>query len=222
MTYGVIIDGVNTKTEYGLILCADLSISKPDPKTHYVSVPEMNGALDLTESLTGTVTYGQRNITFNLFAAADVLGGTETPPDEHNFAIMISRFSEYVHGKRRKIFFPDDTEFGYEGRFTVGARGSYHSGLVPVKMVADAYKVKDPQTKDLSTSGTYTVENSGEEIYPVFTFSGTGTASVTINGETVSLLPGETLSTVPLRPGSNTVISSTSAALTMGYQERRL
>lgn len=89
-----------------------------------------------------------------------------------------------------------------------------------MKMVADAYKVKDAQTVDISTPGTYTIENDGEQIYPVFTCS--GTATVSINGTSMELLAGESVSTVPLENGSNSVVSTTSSTLTMEYQERRL
>jgi len=219
MMYGITIDGVNTYEEYGLILCADLKISKPEPKYKYVDVPEMNGALDLTESLTGSVTYGQRNISFTLFAAADVIGEKLSPPDETNFTIMLARFAEVVHGKRHKVCFPDDTVFYFEGRLSVGDKGSFRSGIIPVTMRAGAYKLKDERKIQLA-SGTTKIQNDGEAVYPVMTKNTTGSAAVTINGETITVPYGTTVSTIPLIYGENTVTAN--AAVEMTFRERRL
>ena len=220
MIYGINIDGVDTYSEYGLILCADLKISKPEPKFKYVSVPEMNGALDLTESLTGNVTYGQREISFNLFAAYDVISGNPTPPDEENFTIILARFSEFIHGKKHKVWFPDDSSFYFEGRLKVGDKGSFRSGIIPVSMTAGAYKLKNETTCQLVSGNTLQLRNDGEVIYPVLTKNTTGTATVTINGESVTVPYGTTVSTVPLAYGNNTI--TTNAAVTMTYRERRL
>lgn len=224
MIYGINIDGVDTYSEYGLILCADLKISKPEPKFKYVSVPEMNGALDLTESLTGSVTYGQREISFNLFAAYDVISGRPSPPDEENFTIILARFSEFIHGKKHKVWFPDDSSFYFEGRLKVGDKGSFRSGIIPVSMTAGAYKMKNERTLTLPQRVRIQVSNTGEPIYPVFTKNTTGTAVVMIDYgtvyETVTVPYGTTVSTAPLKYGNNTVEAN--AEVSMTYRERRL
>lgn len=51
MTYGVIIDGVNTKTTYDLILCADLNIEEPAPRTAFVTIPGKSGSYDFSDVL---------------------------------------------------------------------------------------------------------------------------------------------------------------------------
>ena len=40
MLHGVVIDGVDTLTEYGLILLADLSEGEAEPKTELLDIPE--------------------------------------------------------------------------------------------------------------------------------------------------------------------------------------
>lgn len=154
MIYGVTFDtpdgtsgGWNTLTTYGLMLCDDLTIETPSPRLKYVEVPELDGALDLTESLTGSVTFAQRQITFTLFAAHDVIAEKTTPATEEHFETVRQQFAAAVNGKRMKLWLPDDSVHYFIGRVTVGEKSGYNSGKIPVTMLADPYRYGANNTK---------------------------------------------------------------------------
>ena len=67
MTYGVTINGTDTKTTHGLILLADLSIQEAQARTAMVEVPGRSGFWDFTEVLANGPTFGNVQITFTLF-----------------------------------------------------------------------------------------------------------------------------------------------------------
>lgn len=138
---------INTLTDYGLMLCDDLSIETPAPRLKYVEVPELDGALDLTESLTGSVTYSQRKITFTLFAAHDKTANTRTPATEAHFETARQQFTAAVNGKKMKMWLPDDSSHWFLGRVYVGEKSGYNNGKIQVTMIADPYRYGANNTK---------------------------------------------------------------------------
>lgn len=126
MTYGVTINGTDTKTQYGLILLADLTVENPPPVINMVSVPGRSGAYDFTELL-GNVIYGQRTISFTLFKR---VGDLELKATRDALA-------EAYNGQRVQLTLPDDTGHYYKGRMTVGGISGYNTGRIPITMIAD-------------------------------------------------------------------------------------
>ena len=120
MICGVNIGGKDTLAEWGLMLCNDLTIGPAVPRYRFITIPEMSGALDLTESLTGSVPYDQRTISFTLFAVHDVIAGTRHPATEEHFETVRSRLSGFANGKRMHIYLPDIPDHYFIGRVSVG------------------------------------------------------------------------------------------------------
>lgn len=91
MTYDVTF-GSNAISQYGFYL-EDADLGSPEPQTAYVEVPGRNGALDMSEAITGYPTYNNRTLTFTL-----VMDGTiediETAKDQ---------FFTDNHGKTMEI-----------------------------------------------------------------------------------------------------------------------
>lgn len=107
---GVIFNDKHSFRDWGLLISSRPNISPPIPKLKLIDVPGSDGALDLTESLTGKVHYEMRTIRFE-FILMDERGRWP------------SRYSEilnYLHGKRVRIIMDDDPNFYYIGRVTVG------------------------------------------------------------------------------------------------------
>lgn len=140
MMYGVTIGTKDSLTEWGLVLLSDLSIEAPAPRFKFVTVPELDGALDLTESLTGSVSYNQRKISFTLFSAHDVVAGTNSPATEEHFRTVLASLMAYANGKRLKLVLPDDPAHYFMGRFSFGVKGGYNSGRVAVTVTVDPYR----------------------------------------------------------------------------------
>lgn len=126
MTYGVIINGMDTKEEWGLILLDDLTVEAPAPNLNMVTVPGVSGAYDFTEIL-GAVTYQNRNISFTLFRRANDFVMRE----------IRDELADLFHGKRVELVLPDDDEHHYSGRMSIGGITGYNTGRIAVTMVAD-------------------------------------------------------------------------------------
>lgn len=224
MMYGVWIDNINTLTEYGLALLADVSYGTPAPRFKTVQIPEADGVLDLTEALTGFVRYDTRTVTFRLFSARDMVSGGGTPAPEQDFALIRQKFMNEVHGKRRKLWLPDDPEHYFIGRFNVGAKGAYNSGVIPVTVTADPWRYKnEPTERTFTSAGTYTIQNEKMPARPVFTVN-SGSGTVTWGGVAYPLSPGaNTFRGIVFGEGGNVVtLAGTMSSVTVRYQEGTL
>lgn len=214
MIYGVTIGNKNTLTEWGLMLVNDLKIGEAAPKLKYVDVPEMSGALDLTEALTGSVVYSTREISFSLFTAKE----------ESNFETARAELSAYAHGKRMALYLPDDSTHYFIGRISIGVKGGYHSGIIPVKVIADPYRLKTSVTSvSITSTGNKTLSNELMPTVPTFTASASG-ATVKIGSVTHTLSSGaNTFDDMILAAGNNTLkVSNLSGTIIVTYQEGRL
>ena len=221
MIYGVTIGGKNTLTEWGLMLCDDLKIGEASPRYKFVSVPEMSGALDMTESLTGKVTYEQRKISYTLFAAHDIIAGTRTPATEEHFQTVLSRFTTFAHGKRLAMYLPDDPNYYFMGRISIGGKSGYNSGRVKVDVIADPYRYKSAETSvSVTTSGTKTLQNEAMPAIPTFVASAAGT-TVTFGSVSHTLAAGTNrFSDIVLQAGNNSItIANLTGTLSIKYQE---
>lgn len=105
---GVTIGDKHSYNDWGLILSSK-TISPPVPKTNRVSVPLMDGTIDLTEILTEDIKYEDRTLSFT-FSVID---------KRNTWAEKISQIENYIHGKRLKIVCDDDPAFYYIGRVSV-------------------------------------------------------------------------------------------------------
>lgn len=105
---GVTIGEKHSYDDWGLILSSK-TISPPVPKTNNVSVPLMDGTIDLTEILTEDIKYEDRNLKFT-FSVVD---------KRKSWAEKISEIENYIQGKRMKIVCDDDPAFYYIGRVSV-------------------------------------------------------------------------------------------------------
>ena len=214
MKYGVTIGSKNTLTEWGLLLVNDLKIGAAAPRYKYVNVPEMSGSLDLTESLTGRVSYSSRNISFSLFGAME----------EDDFEDARAELSEYAHGKRLALYLPDDNTHYFIGRISIGDKSGYHKGIIPVQMTADPYRLKaSVTTVSVSGSGSVSLSNEAMPAIPTFTASASGT-TVTLGTVSHTLASGvNRFDDMVLEAGSNTLtVTNFSGSLTITYQEGRL
>ncbi len=100
----------NTWKTWHLIPSSQPSVAHPNPITKIIEIPGVDGVLDLSEYLTGRITYGQRQGSLNFYIANDL---------ETRESIRMDMVRT-LHGKTMKMQLDDDKEFYYEGRFTVG------------------------------------------------------------------------------------------------------
>lgn len=208
MMYGVTINGEDTRSKWGLILMSDLTIPMPEPRYRFIEVPERDGAIDMSEALTGKLTYSQRKITFTLFAAYDVIRGADKPPNERAFQELKARFSDAYHGKSVSIRFPGDPDAGFqfEGRLTVGEKAGYNKGRIPITIMAEPYRYGGSFDVTLTDQANYTeIENNGLSVYPMITVTSDSDVIIVINDHGHYVSPGVSRSPLPLVGGLNSI-----------------
>ena len=129
---GIRFGSIHTYDDWKLLL-AQKQIGLPKVKTTKVEVPGVDGILDLTEALTGSVCYGNRELSFT-FIALDALSGM-------TWAELLTRISAAIHGKKMDIVLDDDPEWKYTGRVTIDSfETSRAKRTVVIKCDCDPYK----------------------------------------------------------------------------------
>ena len=102
----------NTWSSWHLIPSSRPCITAPAFTPKIVEIPGRNGAMDLTEYLTGGPTYGLRTGSLN-FIIVNHDGNTDPESVREEMA-------NALHGQIYDMVLQDDPSYYYEGRFTVG------------------------------------------------------------------------------------------------------
>lgn len=223
MICGININGTDTLDAYGLMLCDDLTISEPEPRTAYVEIPGADGFLDLTEALTGGVNYGMREISFSLFAVHDIIAGTRTPATEAHFSEIRRRMYLNFHGRKVRLWTPDDPDHYYLGRIRIGEKSGYNTGMIGVTMEAQPWRYRNEvSTMTITGDGSVMIPNEHKPSTPTFTVA-TGGARVGYL-RTYTLLAGEnTFPELVFHEGNNGVsFSGVTDPITVTWQEASL
>ncbi len=93
-----------------MVLLDGYTLSPPEPKTTTVEVPGRDGVLDLTESLIGDVTYGNRSMTFTFLIV-----------DLEQFEVVKTQVSNALHGRKFNFEMTMDPGYTYTGRFKINS-----------------------------------------------------------------------------------------------------
>lgn len=134
---GVSFDDVHSFRDWGLKL-KKIKNEIPKAKTEYVSVPGMDGDLDLTEAQNGGVVYEMRTLELTF----DARNCNYT-----RWAGLTSRIARSIHGKKRRIILDTDTGYYYYGRCTLNTE---KSNEVTAEIVISCYC--DPYKLDVTSS----------------------------------------------------------------------
>ena len=148
-----IIFGSYDTRDTGLIV-APYEIPMPKVQTQFVSIPGRDGTLDLSES-TGTIRYGDRNISVTLYAVGD-------------YQDVLSGFVNAVHGKRMDIVFDRYPDFHFTGRADVsGVAKKDGYCQISVKITAEPYKYSNAATeRTVTSSSSVTLTNGRMPVIP--------------------------------------------------------
>lgn len=213
-----ILDKFNTWYNWRLVLTAK-SVTPPEPKTNYVDIDGMSGSLDLSESLTGEITYKDRTVSASFWTS------------EGSFKERTSLLKNIVtalHGKKIKIIEPDDPDHYFYGRVTVKDLNNilpYAEFTIECTCEPWRYAINDTERRVDVNSSTVTevvIHNNGvKTLRPVITV--TGSVDITYNGVTTTLTAGTyTISNIRLHQGVNIIGVSGSGSVTFTYKEADL
>lgn len=147
MTNEIVAAGIRTWQDLGLTITSDSKVTPPSPITHEVDVPgRPEGSLDLTEALTGGVSYSKRE--FDLVMAADY--GDASARQRVSDALM-NRW----HGRRLSFECSWDPGYWYEGRFQLTSlKPAGPCGLrLELEVEADPFRVKRTEPLRLNAIG---------------------------------------------------------------------
>ena len=128
---GVMFGTIHSYWDWGLMLKKAPDISPPEPKTHYVDIPGAQGAMDLTELLTGKVQYKNRSIRmeFNMKAGRE------------EWSAIYSAILNELHGQKTEITLDVDPMHHYTGRVIVG-KPTWDKRIVTITMTAEVEPFK--------------------------------------------------------------------------------
>ena len=130
---GVTFGSKHSYRDWGLILKSRPVISPPPPKTVYVDVPASDGIIDLTESLTGDVKFGNRTITceFNVLDA------------RKRWSNIYSEILDFLHGQQMRTILDEDPTYYYAGRLKVNEwKSDKKTSTITIEGSVEPYKME--------------------------------------------------------------------------------
>lgn len=212
-----ILDKFNTWYDWRLILTSK-SITPPEPKTNYVEIDGMNGSLDLSESLTGEITFTDRVITATFWTD----NGTRKEREKLLKDIRIA-----LHGRKIKIIEPDDPEHYFLGRLKITSENN----IIPfaefsIECICEPwrYAINDTVREVEATENVTSVvinNNGAKTLYPVISVK--GNVMITFNNVNTTLSDGDyKISDIKLRHGFNIIEVSGAGSVTFIYKEADL
>lgn len=210
----------NTWTDWYMVPSSRPVIAPPKPKTTVVEIPGSSSVIDLSEFLTGDISYENRKGTIEFVVM------NEKPI---SWFELYSQILDFLHGRIVQVQLEEEPEYYYEGRCDVEewssesdySRISINYDLYPFKYQSTATE----ETIDLTgtdVAKTYTVGRM--PVVPKFVVSGTDPeVSVTFKGTSHNLPTGESaVAGVVFEEGSNSVTFSGTGTVKIIYRGGRL
>lgn len=212
------LDKFNTWYDWRLILTSK-DVTPPEPKTNYIDIDGMNGTLDLSESLTGEITYNDRIVTASFWT------DNGSRKDREN---LLRDITIALHGKKIKIIEPDDPGHYFFGRVNIKSRKNilpYAEFSIECMCEPWRYALYDSVRRVDVNSNVVTevvIHNNGvKSLCPEITV--TGSVNIIYNGVKTLLTDGYyKISDIRLRQGINIIGVSGTGSATFTYKEADL
>ncbi len=197
------------------IVLTGADVPLPVPKTATVNIMGADGIIDLSEVLTGDVTYNNRVITLNF----DMMDDTE-------YHKLITDIANYLHGKNVTVRFNNDEEFYYIGRASINKWECVKRiGKIVIHVDCDPYKYRVNETvvrvKLNNEVKGVTLLNLRKRVSPTLDVS--GNVKMTFNGVEYTLTTGkQQLLNFVLTEDKNYVSFSGTGTVTITYRQGAL
>ena len=210
-----ILDKFNTWYNWRLILTAK-DVTPPEPKTNYVDIDGMSGTLDLSESLTGEITYKDRTVSASFWTN----DGSHKEREK-----LLREIASVLHGKKIKIIEPDDPDHYFYGRVKIKSQKNilpYAEFSIECTCEPWRYAIDDTvrNIKVVSQSITDVIINNNgvKTLCPVITV--TGSIDITYNGLKTTLSAGTyKIADIKLYQGVNIIGVSGDGTVSFTYKE---
>ena len=204
---GATINDEHTYRDWNAAISNSDIISVPEPHTVLVDVPGRNGRLDLSEALTGDISYSNRTIKLVLVASVNI----------QSWHDMCEHIFNKFHGRKVKVTFDDDPEHYYSGRASVSDPQRIRNGAsLTLTVDADPFRyakaekqVRIPGAGAAESNGV--IENSGRmTVAAVITAD--AECQMVVEGRTYSLMAGKQTFELVIPPGRTPVTLKNCAA----------
>lgn len=155
MFTGALIGDEHTLRDWGAIITNSDVIGMPEPNTVLLEVPGRSGRLDLSEVLTGDITYNNREIKLELAAQTDRDRWTET---------CFHIFNKY-HGRVVHVTFDEDPVHFYVGRCSITSpKRVATAGTMVIMIDAEPYRYESEVYEVTLTGATNTLSGTVENL----------------------------------------------------------
>ena len=178
----------------------------------------MSGSLDLSESLTGEITYEDRTITATFWTD----NGNRKEREKLLRDIRIA-----LHGRKIKIIEPDDPDHYFYGRVKIKSeKNILPYAELSIEFICEPWRYSLNDTvREVEVTETITnvvIRNNGvKTLYPVISVK--GNVLITYNNAETTLSDGDyKISDIKLRHGFNIIGVSGSGTVTFTYKEADL
>ena len=209
-----ILDKFNTWYDWKLILTSK-SIPPAEPKTKLIRLDGRSGSLDLSEALTGEVTYNDRTITATFWTDY----GTRKDREK-----LLQDITVALHGKKIKVVEPDDPDHYFYGRAKITAVNNILPYMeFTIEIVADPWRYAINETNRIiqavEKATAVVIRNPGiKTLVPEITVK--GAVKLAYEDATVELTYGTyKVSDIRLKQGVNTITVSGNGSVTFKYRE---
>ena len=212
----VFFDGIASFRDWGIYL-SSIVIDDPKPKEIYVDIPNGDGALDLTEALTGEVHYESRP-----FEAVFTI-----KPETYSVE-LVRYLRSYLNGKQRTIRTKEEPGYYVIGRCATSIKKDGVLAVLTVKATCKPWKYKNDVTAintTIGASGTTTLNLTNERKRVIPTITASAAVTIAFNGQTISVNAGtQRLTNIALQYGNNVLIITGAEGTTVlfEYQEGAL
>ena len=152
---GALIGDEHTLRDWGAIITNSDCVGMPEPNTVLLEVPGRSGRLDLSEVLTGDVTYSNREIKLELAAQTNRDRWTET---------CFHIFNKY-HGRVVHVTFDEDPVHFYVGRCSITSpKRVATAGTMVITIDAEPYRYESEVYEVTLTGATNTLSGTVENL----------------------------------------------------------
>ena len=212
----VFFDGIASFRDWGIYL-SSIVIDDPKPKEIYVDIPNGDGALDLTEALTGEVHYESRP-----FEAVFTI-----KPETYSVE-LVRYLRSYLNGKQRTIRTKEEPGYYLIGRCATSIKKDGVLAVLTVKATCQPWKYKNDVTAintTIGASGTTTLNLTNERKRVIPTITASAAVTIAFNGQTISVNAGtQRLTNIALQYGNNvlTITGAEGTTVSFEYQEGAL
>lgn len=213
-----IFNNYNTYYDWKLLLTAK-TISDAEPNEYLVTIDGMSGSLDMSEALSGEVTYQDRTITATFWTN----NGTRKERER-----LLREITTALHGKKVKVIEPDDPYSYFMGRVKIKSKNNifpYMEFAIEISCEPWRYALQETERRvDVSSDAPLSVilhNNGVKTLCPVITVDGI----VTVEYEGVKTVLANNsykISDIKLRQGANVIGVSGDGSVTFTYREADL